>query len=151
MSYDLIDAQDVNRKKLISLFRNAYINASENDENSLIIEIDDDKILLAIEKDRDRLSLMEFKHGIILKGHENEILKKAMEINSEYALLKFQASFHDENDYVKYEQCISYDIKFNRGLNFAQLLDDARFFVLVKKAMNKEMLTFLLEKNVLKD
>lgn len=149
MAFNLIDEKEVSTNKLLSLFKAAFIKAEpmEDSEGDIRLEINDDMFWL-IRTYHDRLKLFDYQQGHIISGYEAKILQKISEFNDAFAVCKITTDF-SERESGNFRVFVTYEFRFNQGLNFAQLVDDIHFFIKVKTATFVELKEFLKAESLL--
>lgn len=152
MTYDLIPAEDVTGKRLMNLFKAAYFDVkhveSSGDLEVLELLIGQSSMLLFV--DSDKIEITAFLNLNLHETCGEKLLLKVLDINSEY-LAKFAIRKVDGNPNYNFRVVVEHCIRFTRGLNPHQLIDDIRIVYEMKRVMFREFIEFVQENNFLRD
>lgn len=151
MVYDLIPAENVTLNKLLSLLKSAYIDAEMRNNGVIHISILDSDCFLVIDDDIHRIELLDFLNFSLDKTHYEEIMQKAFSINRKFNFCKFKLDQLDEQEDARhnFRTIVEWQLRFNKGLNFHQLVDDIHFYMQIKKLAFQDFVEFVKERDLL--
>lgn len=156
MTHDLIPAEEVTGKRLMNLFKAAYFDVRyvESSEGLEVLELFFGQSSLLLFADSEKIEITAFLNlNLNLNIHEtygDELLLKVLDINNDYTA-KFSLRKVDDNPNYNCRVVVEHCIRFTRGLNPHQLIDDIRIIYEMRRIMFREFIEFVQENNLLRD
>lgn len=153
MVYDLIPAENVTLNKLLGLLKSAYIDAEIGNNDFIRIRILNEQCFLIIDDDNNhRIELIDFLSCALDETRYEEIVRKAYSINRSFNYCKFKLDQldKDEDEKHNFRVIVEWHLRFNKGLNFHQLVDDIHFYMQIKKLVFQDFVEFVKESDLLK-
>lgn len=135
----------------MNLFKAAYFDVeqikSDNDTVVLEVTVGNGSILLFL--DEEKIQMSDYLNFNLHQAYNENLLQKSMEINREY-YTKFTPREVKDKQNFNLRAIAEHTIRFTKGLNPHQLIDDFRLFADARNAVFKEFIKFLEQNNLMK-